>query len=63
MGQCFSDVYEKLSRWYEYEWNDNNLKILMIGPNASGKTTMLYNLKLNVVTSTTPTMGFNVETF
>ena len=34
----------------------------MVGLDAAGKTTVLYKLKLNEMVSTTPTIGFNVET-
>lgn len=34
----------------------------MVGLDASGKTTILYKLKLGDVVRTTPTIGFNVET-
>ena len=33
----------------------------IIGLDASGKTTMLYKLKLGEVVTTIPTIGFNVE--
>ncbi|KAJ6231523.1 adp-ribosylation factor 4b-related [Anaeramoeba flamelloides] len=36
-------------------------KILILGLDAAGKTTLLYNLKLGKVISTIPTIGFNVE--
>jgi len=36
-------------------------KILMVGMDAAGKTTMLYKLRLGKVTTTIPTIGFNVE--
>lgn len=36
------------------------VKILMLGLDASGKTTILYKLKLGDV-ATVPTIGFNVE--
>eukprot|EP00929_Paragymnodinium_shiwhaense_P037385 TRINITY_DN1992_c0_g2_i1.p1 TRINITY_DN1992_c0_g2~~TRINITY_DN1992_c0_g2_i1.p1 ORF type:complete len:702 (-),score=173.39 TRINITY_DN1992_c0_g2_i1:120-2159(-) len=39
-----------------------NLRILMVGLDAAGKTTILYKLKLGEVTTTIPTIGFNVET-
>jgi len=39
-----------------------DLRILMVGLDASGKTTILYKLKLGEVTTTIPTIGFNVET-
>eukprot|EP00558_Chaetoceros_sp_UNC1202_P003074 CAMPEP_0197238002 /NCGR_PEP_ID=MMETSP1429-20130617/4650_1 /TAXON_ID=49237 /ORGANISM="Chaetoceros sp., Strain UNC1202" /LENGTH=186 /DNA_ID=CAMNT_0042697095 /DNA_START=71 /DNA_END=631 /DNA_ORIENTATION=+ len=37
-------------------------KILMVGLDAAGKSTILFNLKLGEVLSTIPTIGFNVET-
>ncbi|OAY39190.1 ADP-ribosylation factor [Manihot esculenta] len=38
------------------------VRILMVGLDASGKTTILYKLKLGEMVSTVPTIGFNVET-
>ena len=37
-------------------------KILMLGLDAAGKTTILYKLKLGEIVTTIPTIGFNVET-
>lgn len=39
-----------------------DLRILMVGLDAAGKTTILYKLKLGEVATTIPTIGFNVET-
>eukprot|EP00659_Diplonema_papillatum_P002014 gene2014-3083_t len=39
------------------------LRVLMLGLDAAGKTTILYRLKLGDAPSTIPTIGFNVETF
>lgn len=39
-----------------------DLRILMIGLDAAGKTTILYKLKLGETITTIPTIGFNVET-
>ncbi|CAC5393738.1 ARF1_2 [Mytilus coruscus] len=36
--------------------------IVMLGLDASGKTTILYKIKLNETVKTIPTVGFNVET-
>lgn len=36
-------------------------RILMVGLDAAGKTTILYQLKLGKVQETIPTIGFNVE--
>merc|ERR1719414_1628337 len=38
------------------------MRILMVGLDAAGKTTVLYKLKLGEVITTIPTIGFNVET-
>lgn len=38
------------------------MRILMLGLDAAGKTTILYKLKLGDVVSSVPTIGFNVET-
>lgn len=37
-------------------------RVLMLGLDAAGKTTVLYRLKLGEVISSIPTVGFNVET-
>merc|ERR1719429_737623 len=39
-----------------------DMRILMVGLDAAGKTTVLYKLKLGEVVTTIPTIGFNVET-
>lgn len=39
-----------------------DVRIAMIGLDAAGKTTILFKLKLNEVSTTIPTIGFNVET-
>jgi small GTP-binding protein len=36
-------------------------RVLMLGLDAAGKTTLLYQLKLGEVVQTVPTIGFNVE--
>jgi ADP-ribosylation factor protein 1 len=37
-------------------------RLLMVGLDAAGKTTILYKLKLGEIVTTIPTIGFNVET-
>ena len=39
-----------------------NVRILMVGLDAAGKTTILYQLKMGETVKTIPTIGFNVET-
>ena len=36
-------------------------KVLLLGPDDVGKTTLLYLLKMNEIVTTIPTIGFNVE--
>ena len=38
------------------------IRLLILGLDAAGKTTILYKLKLNEVVPSIPTIGFNVET-
>ncbi|BES93410.1 unnamed protein product [Nesidiocoris tenuis] len=42
--------------------NKKKMRILMVGLDAAGKTTILYKFKLGEVVTTIPTIGFNVET-
>ncbi|CUI15204.1 ADP-ribosylation factor 1, putative [Bodo saltans] len=42
-------------------FNKVDARIVMVGLDAAGKTTVLFKLKLNDVVSTIPTIGFNVE--
>ena len=41
---------------------DSTPRILMLGLNGAGKTTILYQLKFGETVKTIPTIGFNVET-
>lgn len=59
MGLSFSTLFDQLltsiGATKEY-------RILMIGLDAAGKTTVLYKLKLGEIVNSIPTIGFNVET-
>ena len=55
-----SNNFKRLKRFLLY--NKKELRILMNGLDAAGKTTILYKLKLGDVVATIPTIGFNVET-
>merc|ERR1711934_886106 len=55
MGLTFSKMFGKL-------FGKKDVRILMVGLDAAGKTTILYKLKLGEIVTTTPTIGFNVET-
>jgi len=43
-------------------FGNKEMRVLMLGLDAAGKTTILYKLKLGQGVSTIPTVGFNVET-
>lgn len=51
-----------LSKWVRTLFAKKEMRILMVGLDAAGKTTILYKLKLGEVVTTIPTIGFNVET-
>jgi len=55
MGLAFSKIWQRMIGKQE-------MRILMVGLDAAGKTTILYKLKLGEVVTTIPTIGFNVET-
>lgn len=43
-------------------FKNREMRILMLGLDNAGKTTILYKLKLGKTSQTVPTVGFNVET-
>lgn len=61
MGNLIS-VVSKALRGLLDSFSERHAKILMLGLDAAGKTTVLYKVKLNEVVNTIPTIGFNVET-
>ncbi|RUS76805.1 hypothetical protein EGW08_015423 [Elysia chlorotica] len=58
MGLFMSRLFELFQGFSAGE----NRRILMLGLDAAGKTTILYKVKLNENVCTIPTIGFNVET-
>ncbi|XP_074659046.1 uncharacterized protein LOC141911869 [Tubulanus polymorphus] len=55
MGGMFTSLFKGL-------FGKKEMRILMVGLDAAGKTTILYKLKLGEIVTTIPTIGFNVET-
>merc|ERR1712149_128750 len=55
MGNVFGGLFRNL-------FGKKDCRILMVGLDAAGKTTILYKLKLGEIVTTIPTIGFNVET-
>jgi hypothetical protein len=52
MGLTFSKLFDKL-------WGKKEMRILMVGLDAAGKTTILYKLKLGEIVTTIPTIGMH----
>ncbi|KAI3647552.1 hypothetical protein MP228_007773 [Amoeboaphelidium protococcarum] len=52
-----------LSRLSRLLWRNEEYKIVLVGLDNAGKTTILYKLFMNQVVATTPTIGSNVEEF
>lgn len=53
MGSFFTKLFSRVK--------GQECKILMLGLDGAGKTTILYNMKSGDVVNTIPTIGFNVE--
>ena len=51
MGSCIGKLTGKASK-----------RVLMVGLDNAGKTTILYKLTLDQIVSTIPTIGLNIET-
>ncbi|CAI8019323.1 ADP-ribosylation factor [Geodia barretti] len=58
MGNRSSFLGRIFGRFYK----NREIRVIMCGLDAAGKTTILYKLKLGEVITTIPTIGFNVET-
>ena len=54
MKQTLKDILDSFS--------GRHAKVLMLGLDNAGKTTVLYKYKVNELVTTIPTIGFNVET-
>ncbi|KAM8739684.1 ADP-ribosylation factor-like protein 1 [Acanthopagrus schlegelii] len=55
MGNFFSNLFMGL-------FGTREMRILILGLDGAGKTTILYRLQVGEVVTTIPTIGFNVET-
>ncbi|XP_053138735.1 ADP-ribosylation factor-like protein 1 [Hemicordylus capensis] len=55
MGGFFSTIFSSL-------FCTREMRILILGLDSAGKTTILYRLQVGEVVTTIPTTGFNVET-
>jgi ADP-ribosylation factor protein 1 len=56
MGLYFSKLFEGLL-------GKKEMRILMLGLDAAGKTTILYKLKLGEVVSSVPTIGISIKIY
>ena len=55
MGSMIAKMMDRL-------FEKKEARILMLGLDAAGKTTILFKMKLGEVVQSIPTIGFNVET-
>eukprot|EP00818_Percolomonas_sp_WS_P006687 CAMPEP_0117443294 /NCGR_PEP_ID=MMETSP0759-20121206/4617_1 /TAXON_ID=63605 /ORGANISM="Percolomonas cosmopolitus, Strain WS" /LENGTH=188 /DNA_ID=CAMNT_0005235257 /DNA_START=81 /DNA_END=647 /DNA_ORIENTATION=+ len=66
MGNLSTKVKESIEyvgKMLNIEWmHHKNAKLLILGLDAAGKSTILYHWKLGEEVVTIPTIGFNVET-
>ena len=51
-----------ISRIFESFTSEKEARILMLGLDAAGKSTIVHKMKFNESVSTIPTIGFNVDT-
>jgi len=54
MGSVFAKLFSRRG--------GRDTRVLMLGLDSAGKTTILYKFKIGQVVTTIPTVGFNVET-
>lgn len=54
MGNFFSKLFQRL-------FGNKEVRVLMVGLDNAGKTTILYRMKEGNVVKTVPTIGFNME--
>lgn len=53
MGMTLAKLWQRLA-------GKKEMRILMVGLDAAGKTTILYKLKLGEVVTTIPTIGWDI---
>jgi ADP-ribosylation factor protein 1 len=54
MGAAIGKLFDRL-------FGNRDMRVVMLGLDAAGKTTILYKLHIGEVLTTVPTIGFNVE--
>ena len=54
MGNGFAKIWKN---WIGVK----EMRLIMLGLDGAGKTTILYKIKIGEVVNTIPTIGFNVE--
>jgi GTPase SAR1 family protein len=54
MGNGFTKIWKN---WIGIK----EMRLIMLGLDGAGKTTILYKIKIGEVVNTIPTIGFNVE--
>ncbi|XP_031502358.1 uncharacterized protein LOC116265695 [Nymphaea colorata] len=57
----FEAMGNVIRRLFDAVFGNKEMRVVMLGLDAAGKTTILYKLHIGEVLSTVPTIGFNVE--
>eukprot|EP01125_Pyxidicula_operculata_P018804 TRINITY_DN6726_c0_g1_i2.p1 TRINITY_DN6726_c0_g1~~TRINITY_DN6726_c0_g1_i2.p1 ORF type:complete len:681 (-),score=117.31 TRINITY_DN6726_c0_g1_i2:93-2111(-) len=60
-GKPTTSIFKDIGDWIHRKTLKDK-RVLMVGLDAAGKTTIIYKLVLGEVVTTIPTIGFNVET-
>ncbi|KAG4302856.1 hypothetical protein PCANB_000769 [Pneumocystis canis] len=51
-----------LGKLLSHLWGQKEIRVLILGLDGAGKTTILYKMQVGEVITTVPTIGFNMET-
>lgn len=60
-GAAGAAMGNALKKMFDSIFGNSEMRVVMLGLDAAGKTTILYKLHIGEVLSTVPTIGFNVE--
>ncbi|EMR10460.1 hypothetical protein PNEG_01174 [Pneumocystis murina B123] len=71
--RALNEIYKKINevllrmggtfgRLLSHLWGQKEIRVLILGLDGAGKTTILYRMQVGEVITTVPTIGFNMET-
>ena len=56
-----TSVFKSFKQAFDKMFGNKEMRVVMLGLDAAGKTTILYKLHIGEVLSTVPTLGKNYE--